>query len=447
MAESTENLRRQAVQELRRGLAPTDVARLMDRSLSWVYKCRALYSKGGNEALRPKSRRPHHCAKALPPEVHAAIRAARASLEVEAAQPNALCYIGARAIQARLRQQSVTPLPGLSTIETEVRRAGLTHVRKAPPVVEVVYPHLAPQHAHELVQVDIVPHFLPGGTLVSAFNAVDTVSHYPTGIQCTHKRARDAVDFLLHVWRELGVPLYTQLDNEGCFSGGSTHRYVLGQVVRLGLWAGTQLLFSPYYHPESNGTVERFHQEYNRHTWRKQNFDTLESVQTASLPFFAAYRQSAHHSALAGLTPAQVHMQTALLALPDASPPAPLPLYSGRIHFLRKVNADQQIQVLNVLWQVPGATPNTGVWTTLDLTPKGAALSVFDAAPDAPRRRCLATHPFPLAEPVLPHPLSPPSQQTKRPHKQPGNLHLLTPFYDVLKVIPVVKGLLHSTMS
>lgn len=447
MAESIEALRRQAIQALRCGLSPADAAKLLGKSASWVYKCRVLYHNGGWAALTPKSRRPSHCSTALSPEVRAQIRATRLKLEQEAAEPHALCYIGARVIQARLRQAGVTPVPGLSTIETELRRAGLTHMRRPKPTAEIVYPHLAPRHVHELVQVDIFPHYLPGGTLVSCFNAVDTVSHYPTGMQSTSKRACDAGVFLLQTWCALGVPHYTQLDNESCFSGGFTHRYVLGQVVRLGLWAGTQLLFSPIHHPESNGTIERFHQEYDRHTWRKQTFDTLESLQAASRLFFAAYRQSSHHCALAGATPAQMHAQEALLSLPATAPPTPLPLYSGRIHFLRKVTAAHEVQVLNVLWKVPEADPNTGVWVTLDLTPKGAALSVFDTAPDAFHRRCLVTHPFPLAEPVLAHPCSSQSKPDATAQPVSSRLRLFTPFYDVLKVLPVVKGLLRSTMS
>jgi hypothetical protein len=73
------------------------------------------------------------------------------------------------------------------------------------------------------------------------------------------RRAEDAADFLIHVWQEVGLPRYTQVDNEGCFSGGFTHPGVLGQVVRLALWVGTELVFNPMYNPESNGYVERFH--------------------------------------------------------------------------------------------------------------------------------------------------------------------------------------------
>ena len=95
------------------------------------------------------------------------------------------------------------------------------------------------------MQIDIVPRYLPGGPCVSCFNAIVVVSRYPTGQQYTTKRSVDAVQFLLQVWRDLGVPDYTQVDNESCFSGGFTHLGVLGKVLRLGLMVGTELVFSP----------------------------------------------------------------------------------------------------------------------------------------------------------------------------------------------------------
>mgnify|MGYP000103048111 CR=1 FL=1 len=444
---SVEHLRMQAISALRQGLTVSEVAKAMGKSASWLYKCQALYRQGGTAALGAKSRRPRHSPTALTAAVRTAIRQARTDLETEAAEPHALCYIGAPAVRQRLRRMQVTPLPSIGSIERELRHAGLTHPRPLVCTPEVSYPQLKPTQALELVQADIFPRYLPGGALVSCFHAIDVVSHYPVGLQRTSKRATDACDFLLQAWREVGVPLYTQVDNEGCFSGGFTHAHVLGQVVRLALWAGTQLLFSPYYHPASNGTVERFHQEYDRNTWQKQRFATLDEVAAASERFFCAYRQSAHQRRLHERTPAQLHVQEPHRTLPGPRPAAPLPLYAGKLHFLRKVDAAHQVRVLNVDWQVAAAPVDSGVWVTLDLTTKGALLAVFDAAPDALPRHCLATYPFPLQEPVLAHLCLP--CHTTRPQAQRPSLRTWPAaiFHDVLKVVPAVRRMLHSTMS
>ena len=75
------------------------------------------------------------------------------------------------------------------------------------------------------------------------------------------------------------------------------------------------------------------------------------------------------------------------------------------------VNPNGQVLTLNQTWSAGLARPNQGVWVTLFLSPQGATLHIYDAAPDAPKRRCLARHPFPLKEPVvpLPAPFSSPS--------------------------------------
>ncbi|RMD66669.1 transposase [Candidatus Parcubacteria bacterium] len=77
--------------------------------------------------------------------------------------------------------------------------------------------HLRATQPQEHIQVDIVPHYLKGGARAACFNAIDAASRYPVGKAYAHRRSSDAEDFLLHVWAELGIPKYTQVDNESCF--------------------------------------------------------------------------------------------------------------------------------------------------------------------------------------------------------------------------------------
>ena len=71
---------------------------------------------------------------------------------------------------------------------------------------------------------------------------------------------------------------------------------------------------------------------------------------------------------------------------------------------MRSVGQNGDISVLNVRWDVPAAQPGQGVWATLRIRTSGAKLIIFDAAPDAPFRKRLATHPFKLSEEVFSHP-------------------------------------------
>ena len=86
----------------------------------------------------------------------------------------------------------------------------------------------------------------------------------------------------------------------------------------------------------------------------------------------------------------------------DFSLPNPLPITAGQMHFLRAVDEKRSVLILNKVWSAGIGVPDQGVWATLSLRPGGATLHIYDAAPDAQRRRCLAEHPFPLKEPVVP---------------------------------------------
>ena len=413
-------VRRTAIHLLRSGKNVGEVAQEVGRSVAWVYKWRKRFLEAGGDwrALEDRSRAPHHPPKKLSESIRQKIRMVRSELEAEAAKPGELSYIGAHAIRGHLRQQRIKPLPSVTSIERELRAAGMTKPRNSQRSDEIEYPHVHPKEPHQLVQVDIVPRYLPGGPCVACFNAIDVVSRLPTGRQYLSKRSIDAINFLLGVWRDLGIPTYTQVDNESCFSGGFTHPGVLGKVLRWALLVGTELVFSPIRHPESNGYVERFHQDYTKNVWDKIDLPDLGAVHSHSSHFFNTYRQSPHHSALDGYSPQEMHKLGRTRNLPvNFNPPAKLPLTVGKVHFIRRVSQDRQIMVLNLKWDLPSIEPDQGVWATLQFTAQSAKLRIFDAAPDAKRRSCLAVYPFLLKEPVCQ--LDPQFRRLKVPFERP----------------------------
>jgi transposase InsO family protein len=418
-----------AIHLLRAGRAVHEAAIQLNHSERWVRKWWQRYRVAGWAGLAEQSRVPHRVPRRLSDEVRWQIILARSELEAQAAAGTGLKYIGARAVRTRLKAQSCQPLPGIASIERVLQAAGMTRPQHAAAGAEVVYPNLQPTEPQQLCQIDIVPHHLAGGMRVSCFNAIDVVSRFATGTAYEGRRAREACAFVVRVWQTLGIPRYTQFDNDGCFDGGHTHPYVLGQLVRLALRVGTEALFSPVQHPESNGFVERFHQEYNRHVWDDTYLSDLAAVKQQSEHFFPLYCTSAHHAALNGRTPEEVHGQP-IYRLPSdfALPAERSPLYEGRLHFVRRVLADNTVSVLNVRWTVPHPEPLKGVWVTIELRASGAILAIYDAAPDVCTRRCLATYPFPVKEPILtcaqmtarrPDTLAAPPAPAEAPQPQP----------------------------
>jgi transposase InsO family protein len=395
--------RMSAIHLLRAGQTVSEAAQQLGHSERWVRKWWRGYQAAAWAGLAEQSRAPHRRPQQLTAEVRQQIILARSALEAQAATGAGLKYIGAPAVRTRLKAQGCQPLPSIASIERVLQVAGMTRPRRSAVRAEVAYPHLQPTAPQQLCQIDIVPHYLTGGARVPCFNAIDVVSRCATGTAYAERRAQEACAFAVEVWQTLGIPCYTQFDNDSCFDGGHTHPHVLGQVVRLALAVGTEALFSPVQHPESNGYVERFHQEYNRHVWDDTYLADLAAVKQESEHFFALYCASGHHAALNGRTPQEVHGQPTYRLPADLTlPTTQLPLYEGRVHFIRQVLADNTVSVLNVRWAVPNPEPLKGVWVTIELRTAGATLSIYDAAPDVRTRRCLATYPFPVKESILP---------------------------------------------
>jgi len=396
--------RHAAIHLLRAGHSVEEVAKQLERSPQWVRKWRKRYKTESWQGLESRSRAPKKHGKRLPEQARQLVAQTRSELEAKAAQGEGLKYIGGRAIRTSLKKKPNAPRPSVATIERILREKGMSQPRCKAEPFKIAYPHLKPTQAHELCQVDIVPHFLTGGERVACFNAIDVVSRNPTGQAYNQRRSQDAAEFLIHVWQTLGISHYTQIDNESCFSGGFTHKHVLGKVLRLALQIGTELVFSPVRHPESNCYVERFHQDYDKHVWEDTYLENCQAVQQQAETFFQLYRHSRHHSQLNEQTPFEVHYQTTprCLAADFQLSPRKLPLYEGRVHFLRRVCSDATVSVLNVAWQVPDTPQDKGVWVTLDLRCVGATLAIYDAAPDVVERTCLVIYDFPLSEPVLP---------------------------------------------
>jgi len=396
--------RKLAIFQLQKGKTINEVAQSLDHSTSWVSKWHKRFKNGGWVGLKDLSRAPKCHGNKLPKPVREAVRQTRLELEADAALGEGLKYVGAIAVRTRLKQKVVESLPSVSSIERILREAGMTKPKEKQVEPQVDYPHLKPTQAHQLCQVDIVPHYLSGGKKVSCFNAIDVVSRYPTGQPSARRRSEDAAAFLIHVWQKIGIPRYTQLDNEGCFSGGATHKHVLGKVIRLALEVGTELVFSPVNHPESNGTVERFHQDYDRHVWEDTYLDNLDEVLEQSQHFFRLYRQRKDHSRLNEQSPEVIHNQYPVHKLTSdfTLSERRQPLKEGRVHFMRRVSTEGKVRVLNDEWVVPNPDPEKGVWVTIEFLTTVATLRIFDEAPDSPDRQCLASYPFPVNEPILP---------------------------------------------
>lgn len=165
--------REQAVHLLRLGHSVNEVATELGRTPQWVRKCWRRYQTSDWAGLKERSRAPHQPGREIPEPVRRAVLQARSELEAKAARGQELKYVGGKVVRTRLRAKKVT------TIERILQQAKMTRARQKK--AKVIYPHLKPSQAHQLYQVDHLPRYLQGGQKVYCFNAIDVVSHYPTG--------------------------------------------------------------------------------------------------------------------------------------------------------------------------------------------------------------------------------------------------------------------------
>jgi len=174
---------------------------------------------------------------------------------------------------------------------------------------------------------------------------------------------------VLESWKTLGIPQFLQTDNDAIFCGGYKVQRVFGYFMRLCLFVGLELIFLPYAEPKRNSAVEQLNGLWGGPAfWHRHHFRCPGDVRRLSPVFIAWYMDDYTPPALEGLTPGQAQrrerrprLARALLqAIPD-----PLPITAGRVHFIRLVQPDGTIRILNEYWRVGKRLAGHYVWATL----------------------------------------------------------------------------------
>ncbi len=98
--------------------------------------------------------------------------------------------------------------------------------------------------------------------------------------------------------------------------------------------------------------MERFHRTYARHVWENTPLADITQVNERTERFIQRYIRQPHPQ-LGECPPEQVHRSRPARPLPAHFPASPdplpkrLPLYAGRVHFIRRVDVEGQVKVLN----------------------------------------------------------------------------------------------------
>jgi len=352
---SEQDLRREAIRRRLQGESRSAICLALSRSLRWFDKWWAEYQHNPHTDFASRSRAPRHSPQQMPPHVIQAVVAARKLLTQATTPATRYGLIGARAIWAHLKELRLCPLPSIPTIQRILAEHHLTHPLGAAAEM-AYYPWPRAWEVNAIFATDIISKYLRGGSEIQNFHTIDHYSHAVCLTQHLDKTSTTTRTHLLHTWAKMGLPFIQQFDNEGAFCGGHTHRHVLGQVVRLCLFCGVEVLFTPYYEPKRNHQIETFHSVWNSAFWSRHEFGTLEEVQAESPTFRQWYMYHYYPPALTGKTPAMMRRGASIWRLSARLrrliPNGRLPITEGRIHFLRKVDPSGKLEVLNESWSL-----------------------------------------------------------------------------------------------
>jgi transposase-like protein len=348
--------RREGVRRYLLGERTGDICRDLERDPRWLTKWVQRYRDDPATDFVDQSRAPHHSPQQTSPQTEALIVAMRRARESGQTEATRYGFIGHRSVRADLEQLRVHPLPSPATIQRVMSRHGLTHPIGANQDA-AYYPWPQAWAPGAIQATDLITRHLRGGARVENAHTIDLDSLSAWMTQAARKSSGWMVQHLLKTWAILGWPWVHQTDNEAVFSGGHTHVRVIGQTVRLCLFCGVEPLFIPVYEPKRNYQVETFHSEWVRGFWARRAFADLPEVVREAPLYRQWYHTRYQPPSLDGDTPDQVHRASpprCLEARLGATIPVhDLPLTAGRIHFLRRVDAEARVSLLNEQWAVP----------------------------------------------------------------------------------------------
>ncbi len=276
-----------------------EVAAAHGVSRSWLYELLARYREGGEEGLKPGSRRPRSSPTRVSAAMEAEIVALRKWLTEEGLDAGAQTIHYHLLCRHRRRKVSV---PSVATIWRVLKGRGFItpQPHKRP---RSSWRRFAAELPNEMWQADTTHWALADGTDVEILNVLDDHSRVLVASRAFETtKAADVVETFHRGVSAYGLPASVLTDNGAIFTAESRHGRCAMENELTAL--GVAYKHSRPYHPQTCGKVERFHQTMKKHLARQRRPETLAQLQ-AQLDRFAAYYNTVRpHRALGRRTPA-----------------------------------------------------------------------------------------------------------------------------------------------
>jgi transposase len=272
--------------------------------------------------------------------------------------------IGADAIHAALVEQKLVAAPSVRTINRILRRRGVldskTRTRRPPPPMGWYLPQVATAKA-ELDSIDGVEGLvIKNGPHVEVLNCVSLhgglVASWPIGTPITAEMTRQS---LVDHWREVGLPVYAQFDNDAIFQG--THRYpgCVGRVIRLCLSLEVVPVFVPPRETGFQAMIESYNGWWQDKVWSRFEHQDLEQLQERSRKYVAAVRRQ---------RASRIEAAPSRRQFPDDWKLNLKKRHQGQVIYVRRTNPNSEVIVMGKTWPLGVIWPNRLVRCEVDLT-------------------------------------------------------------------------------
>lgn len=273
------------------GANVSELCRQFQISRKTGYKLLTRYRQKGPAGLADRSRRPHHSPHATPPDVVATVLAVRAHHPAW----------GGRKIQGWLKRQGL-PAPSPSTITHILHHHGQLPATALPP--PVVWQRFVAAGPNDLWQLDFKGTLqLAQGAAVYPLSVLDDHSRFALGLfACPNQQATTVQEHLIALFQQYGLPRRILSDNGPPW--GSSGQ---GGITALEAWwlrLGIRVSHGRYYHPQTQGKVERFHGTLARELFRAGVPVDRQACQVCFDHWRASYNQERPHDALDLAVPA-----------------------------------------------------------------------------------------------------------------------------------------------
>ena len=311
-------------------------------------------------------------------------------------------FTGAIAIHQEMSKRGLAEIPSLRTINRILKKRNLIIKKRKGPNAKSgkYYPTLVaryPNHRHE---VDLVtPRYIAGYGKVISVNRKDAFSGHANLQIYRAKGADEVIEFLVEDWKAFGIPGFLQLDNESSFRGGLRHPRSFGKLLRFCLNFGVQILFIPWKEPWRNPYIENFNGSFNRLLWKKKRFQDMEHFRAEGRRFLAKVNDYQDYKN-DRFSDAQALSHT-LRFFPASfrfDSTTSLPITQGKIHFVRLVEQDGSIDLLNEHFEVNRNLSFEYVWATIDTSKQ--LLSIYHQPSKDQERTLVKEHKYQLREEV-----------------------------------------------